>query len=271
MRSFSCFLPAPKSYKQPHQEIFRYERPSRRMTEGLWRQLSSYRLALQALQSEFEPTFKNPGTAMSSWKSMLWKQIQADSWTSVVRQINLSRKIPANEKICFLKCVYEAPEEKHPGLTSSLHIHIPAHILTYTNVGFTSCLVTVLLFWGETMNKATYRRQPIIRDLLTVAEGASLTVMTGSTAADMKAWCWSSSWQLQHSDSQTQGQEREIGHVCAFETLMITPTDTISTRTHLPSNLQITSLTPLCTYCLKMVWNSKTSWVLFLLTKIQIN
>lgn len=67
-------------------------------------------------------------------------------------------------------------------------------------------LITVLVWWMNTMIKATYKERYLTVILITVSEGYSMTIMVVSR----EGWCWSCNWELYILINSVRGErERE--------------------------------------------------------------
>lgn len=82
-------------------------------------------------------------------------------------------------------------------------------------------LVSVLLLWGHTMNKATHERNHLIGGLLAVSEVEALTIMVGSMHAGMAL---GSNWEL-ISRTTGRSQGARLSQVKAFESSKHIPSD----------------------------------------------
>lgn len=68
----------------------------------------------------------------------------------------------------------------------------------------------LLLVWGDSMTKATYKKEAFNRGLLRVSESESIITMVGCVAADRQVCCWISSWELVSSQQVVDIERRGL-------------------------------------------------------------
>lgn len=103
-----------------------------------------------------------------------------------------------------------------------------------------SALVTCLFLWRNTMTRVNYKAKHLIRGLLTLSEGESMTILTGDRQQSRQAWGWSSRWELTSLIHSHMTDRKRLRLVWAFETSKLMPNDTLPpTKSFFPKQFHL--------------------------------